>query len=186
MSGPVSCWLPIWLPLLHATPSLNVEEERLLHLCLRQLAASYTLPRGRAHPSRCIYFGACQRKPDFIKRMLGLSASLLLQEFLMAPMCTCHFSAKSNIYVISRQRTFEAPVMYHSSFCSMAQAGQIARPLVTFPSATSQVQGQGHHLQGQGRMSVRCQNVAETSQSGVSQNLGSRRDLEILKSHWTF
>lgn len=82
-------------------------------------------------------FGSCQQKQDFIKRMLvSLFASLLLWEFLKTPMRRCHFSAKSNIHVISRQRTFEALVIYHSSFCSMSQAGQITQPFVTASTVT--------------------------------------------------
>lgn len=42
--------------------------------------------------------------------------------------------------------------MYHSSLCSMAQAGQIAQPFVTtVPSPTSQVRGQTHHPRRQVR-----------------------------------
>ena len=146
-------------PSLHTPPSLSVEEGRLPHILHRQLAASPHLPTGGEHPSKGVYFGSHQQKPDFIKKMLGLFASLLWWEFLMAIRHKCHFSAKSNIYVISRQRTLETPVIYHSSFHSMAQAGQTAQPFVTFPSPTSQVQGQATFAgseQGPGQRPNQC------------------------------
>lgn len=187
LSG-VPCGLPSWLPVLHTLPPLNLEEERLPYLLNRQLAASRNLSISGEYPSKCIYFGSCQQKPDFIKRILGLFASLLLWELLTAPMHICHFSAKSNIYVISRQRTFEALVMYHSSFCSTAQAGQLAQPFVTtFPSPTSQVQGIPFAKAGKGgkHQDEKLNKCGRNFPVWVSWNLGSRRHLETLKRHRT-